>query len=177
MNIQLIITGNTITNNDLQFLRNTYYSAVENEEEIKKLNSFIVSKYGNNIETYPAIIIAYYAGIEALFSKHAFWITTKYKHLVKSMDLFEKAVSKESDNLEIRFMRFSILHYVPSIVGYGEERESDLNAVYNLLLNKQYLIVPKDIQIGMMKFLIDSDRLENEKVETLNKLINELAIK
>jgi hypothetical protein len=33
-------------------------------------------------------------------------------------------------------------------VGYGEERESDLNAVYNLLLNKQYSIVPKEIQKG-----------------------------
>ncbi len=171
------LNATAISNSDLQFLRTTYYSAVENENDIELLNSFIKSQFGNDINNYPALILAYIAGIEALNSKHSFWITTKYKYLVKSMELFNKAVEKDPDDLEIRFMRFSILHYVPGIVGYSNERESDLNTIYNLLIKRKQTSVPNDIQLGMVQFLIDSDRLDEKQTSELLKLKNNMALK
>jgi hypothetical protein len=173
----LLIANPDLTNEDLQYVRTTYYSAVENEDEIVTLNNYITKRFGNNKNNYPPIILAYVAGIEALKSKHAFWITTKYNYLVKSMEIFEKAVEKDPNNLEIRFMRFSILHYVPSIVGYGNEKNADLNTVYSLLVKKRSQNLPNDIIAGMIQFLIDSDRLEPNRVEELIKLKNDLLAK
>ncbi|HPN38117.1 MAG TPA: hypothetical protein PL041_06910 [Melioribacteraceae bacterium] len=173
--INAIFASSLVGYDDLQFLRTTYYSAVENEDDVDKLEKFIQKKYGMSQESYPPIVLAYIAGIEALKSKHSFWITTKYKYLVKSMDIFEKAVNKSPNDLEIRFMRFSILHYVPGIVGYSKEKESDLTMVYNLLIKQTTNDLPKDIRMGMAQFLIDSDRLENKQIEELNKLKIELA--
>jgi len=164
-----------VTDDDLRFLRITYYSAVENEDDVETLGNYIVKKFGADKKNYPPIILAYVGGIEALKSKHSFWITSKYNHLVKSMEIFEKAVEKDPNNLEIRFMRFSILHYVPSIVGYGSEKKSDLTTVYNLLTNKQIKNIPADILTGMAQFLIDSNRLEPYQIEELKKVKTELA--
>lgn len=170
-----LLANINITNNDLDFLRNTYYSAVENKDDIDKLYNFIVSKFGKSTKDYPPIIISYMAGIEALKSKHAFWITTKYDYFLKAMDLFEKAIALDPNNLEIRFMRFSVLHYVPSILGYSSERGEDLLTIYNLLSKKNYSSVPKDIQLGMVQFLLDSDRLSQKQFLELNKIKIELA--
>ena len=154
---------------DLQFLRVTYYSAVENEDDVETLSNFIVKKFGSDRTKYPPIILAYVGGIEALKSKHAFWITTKYSLLIKSMEIFEKAVEKDPNNLEIRFMRFSILHYVPSLLGYGKEREEDANEIFKLLMKKDFSLVNKEIQIGIFEFMISSERIDNASIKILQK--------
>jgi len=176
LSVLFVMTNNAFASNNVydtterEFLRKTYYSAVENEEQIIKLKNYIEFKYTDNEKVYPPIILAYKAGIKALESKHTFWITTKYKYLVESMELFEKAVNKDPDNLEIRFMRFSILHYVPAIVGYSGERESDKNVIFDKLFEKDYSLVPKDIQAGMISFLTESDRLTDLQLTEINKL-------
>jgi len=171
--IGLIVSAESesdINNNEiviLDELRYTYYSGVENEEYIDTLKDMIHNNYGDDIAVYSPLALAYKAGFYALKSKHAFWPFTKMSYLNDSMRLFEQAISKDSTNLEIRFMRFSILYYVPGILGYSKEKENDLKIIYNLLLQNDFSIVSYEIQQGIVEFLIESDMLSSEETKIL----------
>ena len=144
---------------ELSELRSIYYAGVENDEYIDSLKIIIDANFGKDHSNYSPIVLAYHAGISALKSKHAFWPFNKMSYLNEAMDIFEKAIERDPDNLEIRFMRFSILYYVPGILGYDYEEESDAKKLFNLLLKKDYSSVDYEIQFGMIEFLIQSDFL------------------
>ncbi len=151
----------------LNEFRHTYYSGVENEEFADSLQNLLSSSFGSDTSNYPAIALAYKAGVIALRSKHAFWPFSKMSYLNESMDIFAEAIDDDPNNLEIRFMRFSILYYVPGILGYDEEEEKDLNKVFELLLNKDFSTIDFELQEGMAEFLIESDLLTVEQERAL----------
>lgn len=151
----------------LSEIREIYYAGVEDDHYVDTLQTVIYENFGRDTDNYPVKILAYYAGLDALKSKHAFWPFSKMNYLSSSMDIFAKAIEKAPESLEIRFMRFSILHYVPGILGYGNEKEEDLKVIYNLLLSKNNIELDYDIQEGIAQFLIESGRLVDEQVQTL----------
>lgn len=173
VSLLLSVNGNDFDNGSeynvvIEELRLTYYAGVEDEEYIDSLQSILIKKFGEDTAKYSPIALAYQAGLNALKSKHAFWPFTKMTFLNESMDVFSEAVERDSTNLEIRFMRFSILYYVPGILGYNEEEESDMNAVYGLLLEKDFSKINFNLQEGMAQFLIRSELLTFEQESKLS---------
>lgn len=159
-------------NSDLrEKLRHVYYAGVEDDRYVDSLKNIIVNNFGEDYSDDNSLIIAYRGGVLALQSKHAFWPFNKMSYLNDSMDFFAKAVKADPDNLEIRFMRFSILYYVPGILGYDEEEEDDLKIVYSLLLEKNYSMVEQEIQKGMIEFVLDTELLNKEEEQKLNNII------
>lgn len=150
----------------LEKIRFVYYEAVENENKIEELEKIIVNNYSTDLTNYPSIILAYWGAVDALKAKHAFWPFTKLSLLNKSMELMGEALNKSPDDLEIRFMRFSILHFIPSILGYGEERDSDMEKITELIKDNNTGSLDPSMQKGIIEFLIESGRL-NIKQENL----------
>lgn len=160
----------SLTNNEqklLNELRLTYYKAVEEEDSISELEEFLTKNYTAISEVNKALAFAYAAGIDAVKSKHAFWPLTKLNYLEKSLETLESALKIEPDNLEVRFMRFSILHYVPGFLGYSKERNDDAKVIFKELLKKNYNLLDKKIQKGIYEFLVDSERLSEKETELL----------
>lgn len=157
----------------LDELRIKYYKAIENEDLLKDFEIFLHTYISKN-EKFSLYDIAYQGGVEALKSKHAFWPLKKLNHLKESMKFFSKAIESSPNNLEIRFMRFSILHYVPSFLGYSKERDDDARAIFNLLIKKDYSLVNKEIQKGIIEFMIESNRIDDKSVKILEKELSNL---
>lgn len=158
----------------IQNLRNTYYNAVEENELIDTLESIIVNNFGEVETDYPPIILAYKAGIEALKSKHAFWPFVKMSKLNHSMDIFREAVSKDPENLEIRFLRYSILYYVPGILGYDDVEDLDKIKIIDLIQKEKYANLESSITKGIIEFMLRTDQLDENQTKLLNDKI-ELA--
>ena len=161
----------------LELIRNLYYSSVEDENELKKLDSLIINDFSDTLSQYPPIILAYYGGVEALKAKHAFWPFNKLSYFNSSMDILEKAVKEEPDNLEIRFIRFSILDNVPGILGFSEEREIDKDEIIFLLCNKDYSKLNAKIQRNIIRYMINSGRLSPGQIDLLTKHFPEYSSK
>ncbi|MBI5807230.1 MAG: hypothetical protein HZA74_02405 [Ignavibacteriales bacterium] len=83
----------------------------------------------------------------------------------------------DPDNLEIRFMRFSILHYVPSFLGYNSEKENDAAVIVKLLMRKDYSILDSEIQKGIAEFMINSKRLDDNSILSLRNELTYLKSK
>lgn len=150
----------------LEDIRATYYEAVEDDEMISKLDDLINVYYTDDTSSYPPVILAYKGAIDALRSKHAFWPFDKMSYLNDSMDIIAQAVNKAPRNLEVRFIRFSILYHVPGILGYGKEREDDRNAIMDIMLNENPQLDDK-INKGIAEFMIRTDMLEPEEIQRL----------
>jgi hypothetical protein len=111
--------GNTI--NDLQQLRKEFNLAIEDSkkafylyEQLTKLQPL------NNSMQY-----AYLGATEALLAKHSFNPFSKLSYVNSAMNKLNKAVSLNINNIEIRYMRFSVEANMPSYLGYNKHIEED----------------------------------------------------
>ncbi len=161
----------------INFLRNGFYAAVEDEDKVNVLEQFIVSIYSDDYSSYSPLILAYYGGIQTLKAKHVFNPVSKLSHLIFGLNRLEEAVAESPGNLEIRFMRFSILHHVPGFLGYSEEREADKDKICQLLLQKDYSSTGYEIQKGMAEFMLESERLNYNQERLIRHLISSFAKK
>ncbi len=151
----------------LEYIRTNYYASVENEDLVEVIEKYIEKKFSSDKEKYPNLILAYIAALQSVKSKHAFWPLTKLEYFNESMELFSRVVSREPNSLEIRFLRFAILHHVPGILGHSAERQDDANEIFKLLFKRDYSSITEEIQIGIAEFLVRSERLEPEKEKML----------
>ncbi len=151
----------------IEFIRTNYYASVENEYLIGVIERFMERHFSSDREKYPNLILAYVAALESVKSKHAFWPHVKLEYFNKSMELFKKVVANEPNSLEIRFLRFAILHHVPGFLGHSEERQEDANYIVNLLLKKDYSSITEDIQQGIAEFMFRSKRISSYQEKLL----------
>lgn len=165
-----IFAGERTTDAELkEALRLKYYSAVENEDSVDIFEEYINSlsdKFNDD-----NLINAYRGALFAVRSKHAFWPFTKLTYLKDSMALLGQAVNNAPENLEIRFIRFSILHYVPDFLGWIEEKNSDRKKILKLLLENNYGDIPNELVVGITQFLVDSERISESDAQVLNNKI------
>lgn len=152
----------------LENIRTNCYASVENEDLVEQLERYISKHFTENKDTYPNLILAYIAAIESVKSKHAFWPFTKLNYFKKSMELFKQVVENDPENLEIRFLRFTILHYIPAILGHSAERKADADVIIRQLLKKDYSFINQEIQQGIAEFMIESKRLSKHQERLIN---------
>lgn len=154
-----------------EYIRKTFYAGVENETKAEELFNYIEKNFGKKLKNMSPFVVAYYGGAETLLAKHAGNPFTKLDLLNAGLDKIAYALKRMPSSLEIRFMRFSILHYLPFFLGHEKEREDDLGVIYDLLLKKDYSELDKKTQEGVIKFVLESDRLEKSKRPKLQALL------
>jgi hypothetical protein len=154
-----------------KYIRTTFYAGVENEAKAEELKAFIEKKYGTILKSMPPFIVAYLGASETLLAKHASNPLTKLDLLNSGLDKIALALKKQPKSLEFRFMRFSILHYLPFFLGHGSERDEDLAIVFDLLFKRDYSELDKKTQIGIVNFLLESGRLDKTQTGKIKVLL------
>lgn len=155
-------------------LRLLLYDSTKNKESLDSL-LVITSDLRKNINIKDSPVVIAYCGIgEALLAKYTFFPWDKLIYLNKGLKLLDKAVNVDSNNLEIRFLRFTVLSNVPSFLGYSSEANYEADVLYNMLKSYEYKEDSKLIE-NVVRFLIKSKRLDKYKQMDLNILYN-LAI-
>lgn len=105
-----------------------------------------------------ALITGYMGALQALKAKHAWNPYFKIKHLSDCEKTFKEAVTRDPTNIEIRFMRFSIEHNVPSILGYDENLVADREQIIKQIDLKYYAQADLTLVKTIINFLLNSKR-------------------
>lgn len=113
--------------------------------------------------------ICYLGVVQALKAKHAWNPYFKVKYLNDAEKTLQIAVNHEPDNMEIRFMRFSIEHNVPGFLGYTKHLVADREEMIKQLDKKYYASADHEVVITIIKFLLDSKRCTPQENEKLHK--------
>lgn len=73
---------------------------------------------------YP-VYLAYLGGLQSIWANHVRNPITKLKTFNKGKENLEKAFLMDSDNIEIRFIRWSVQKNAPKFLGYYQQIEED----------------------------------------------------
>jgi hypothetical protein len=155
----------SVSKEEIQDIKKAMLRAVESSSVTDSLYNKLVSKKSKS-----ALIIAYVGTLEALKAKHSWNPYNKIKYVAQSRSTMKIAIDKESDNLEIRFLRFSIQHYTPGFLGYSKELEEDRKAIVTQFTNKTFGTDQVLIQ-SIADFMIKSKRCSASEILLFKKYV------
>jgi hypothetical protein len=144
---------------DIHTLRREYLQAVENEKKTDELLATLT-----RLNSQEPLLIGYKGALEALKAKHAFNPYNKMNYLKKAQKTFEQAIGLSPEDVELRFLRFSVQHYLPAFLGASKHLEEDKQVIV------QHINQPgldKDVRTTVARFLIESKRCDAAEAQRL----------
>lgn len=157
--------ADVISKDELREIKGLMYRAVESSSLTDSLYNKLIAKKSKN-----AMIIAYTGTLEALKAKHAWNPYQKLKYVTLSNKTMRSAVKAAPDNLEIRFMRFTIQHYTPSFLGLSSNINEDKNVIVKHYKTEN-LIKDHSLIEGIAKFMIQSKRCSTTEEKIFQKYV------
>ncbi|AUS05990.1 hypothetical protein [Pseudotamlana carrageenivorans] len=106
---------------DLQKTREAYKVAAHDADNVNTFFRDLQSVTKKN----RSELIAYKGASIALKAKNTKTLKEKKEGFIEGVNLVEYAVKKDSNNIEVRFIRLSIQQNTPKILKYNQEIEND----------------------------------------------------
>lgn len=104
---------------DLQTIRDLYQKAPEDESKtIELINKLQGSDIGTTLQGYKG-------AATMLMAKHAFNPYQKVKYFNEGKAILEKAIQSDKNNIELRYLRYTIQVNAPSFLGYQSNMNED----------------------------------------------------
>ncbi len=159
----------------LTFIRHGFYESVTSHAKTDRMIAFIESTFSEDYISNEPILLSYYGALNALKAKHVFNPFSKISHLRSALNKLEEATIDGACNLEVRFLRFSVLHNLPSFLRKSEELEKEIYAVFELLVvDDKYRELDSETAFNVIEFVLDSKRLDEEQHKQLESLAERL---
>ena len=155
-----------IYSTDIFALRKNYFEATENETLADSLAVAL-----KNMPDKSPIFTAYWAACEGLRAKFVFSPYKKIQYINQAQKIFTTAIQLEPQNIEIRFLRFSMQHNIPSFLGQSKNLEEDLIAILANFDTDKNLQIDEAMRSKIAAFLVNSKRCKAMQVSFLKKYI------
>ena len=143
---------------DLTKVRDAFERASKDEQIAKQLYSKVDQEAATS-----TIMLGYKGAVTMVLAKFQFNPFSKLEYFTNGKLLLEKAISQDTDNIELIFIRFSIQSYAPAFLKYNKHLIKDKN----FLLNHIFEISDKDLQTRISKFLKSSPHLSTTERNSL----------
>ena len=140
-------------------MRSLYQKAATEEASCKKLLHLLRPFNENN----NALLAGYKASGTMMMAKYVFNPFSKLSFFSKGKKLMEKAIEKDKENIELRFLRFMVQTNAPSFLGYRHAIQKDK------IFLIQSIPIPgdKNLEQFIISFLGESDQLTSAEKQRL----------
>ncbi|MCX2740169.1 tetratricopeptide repeat protein [Pontibacter anaerobius] len=146
-------------------LRAEYLEASKDKDAAERFNK----KMGKYEEKDP-VVLAYKAASEAVMAKYVWNPYSKLKQIRTAAAIFEEAVKLDKDNPEIRFLRFTVEHYVPRYLNLSTNLESDKKVMISSLKSHPDSGVSTEFARTMRDFLLTKDHCTEAEKKELRRI-------
>lgn len=136
-------------------IRTEFPKAVKEEESC----SGLYKKMLRGSDTSDAVWMAYHGTITATMAKYTLNPFRKLQYFKDGKILLEKSIAKDSKNIEIRFLRFTVQDHCPFFLDYHQELETDKKYILDNLQNASSPRLKKAI----VNYIAESDRFSLEE--------------
>jgi hypothetical protein len=151
-------------NGSIELARKEFKKAAFNDKVTNEVYQVLLSS-----KTQDPLTQAYVAYFTALKARHVTSPYEKIKH-VRSFDLtIKKAVALAPNNLEIRFLRFSVQDQLPAYLGYSKELAVDKKMILQQI-QSQKVDVPATFKKDMKAVLLNSKTLSIAEKKIIEKI-------
>jgi hypothetical protein len=151
---------------EIEALRRAYAAAIESNREAESLLNKLLQE-----DTGSALELAYMGATEALQAKHHRNPFRKLQFVKQAQEILSQAVVLDPQQVEIRYLRFSIQHHLPSFLKVQDHWKEDKDMMLRHLLS--YGNNP-GLCITIGQFLIKSGRCSPQEVERIRDILKEL---
>ncbi len=154
---------------DINQLRKDYILSVEDSDKADELYKKLTS-----IKNPNALTLAYLGSVEAIKGKHAWNPVNKLSYLKQGFATIDKAVVKDANQLEVRFLRFSLQYYVPAFLGYSKNLMVDKDRIVALVKNDNATDANMDKTVfrTIVNFMIESKKCNDQEIAILKKALS-----
>lgn len=159
----------------LSFVRHAFYNSIENSDSADMLMNYFTQGKGGSIKNRYPVIKAFSGATETLLAKHSYNPYTKLTYLQKGLAQIAEALESEPENIEIRFLRYTILYHLPALLGYGAEQKTDAEVILRLLKKKQTDHISEKLVRGIYEFMIESSDVSNKQRAELRRQMEALG--
>ena len=118
--LTVLLMNVSFKNSDLNEVRTSYSKAVLDKKLCKKMIEELELSKEKSV-----IALAYLGAYQTIWANHVFNPLSKLATFKKGKNNIELAISKEPENVEIRYIRFSVQKNAPSFLGYNSHLKED----------------------------------------------------
>lgn len=158
------ITYAQLSTQEIAVLKTNMVKAVENS---KLTDSLFAKLY--KLPNKTALIAGYTGTLEALKAKHSWNPYNKIKYVSQSLKTMQKAIDMDKENMEIRFMRFSIEFYTPAFLGFSKDLATDKKEIIKHYQNENFGLADDELVKNVARFMIDSKKCTPADIKILKK--------
>ncbi|WP_051296137.1 hypothetical protein [Eisenibacter elegans] len=141
-------------------IRAAYQVASKQPEYFRQLDQYLSPERTQQ----EPLLLAYKGAIEGIRADQALFPLEKLALLQQAQSYFDKAVKAAPDEVEIRFLRFTIEHNIPTLLMLSVHLEQDLRFI---IKNLGQSPLQEDLKRRISKFLLDSGRCTFKDKQTL----------
>jgi len=149
---------------EINVLKMEVVKAVDDSHLTDSLYHKIVKLPGKN-----ALLVGYMGTLQALKAKHSWNPYNKIKYVSLAIKTMKQAISLDPENMEIRFMRFSIEHFTPAFLGFSKDLEADRKEIVKHYQNHSFATADEALVKNVARFMVDSKRCTPDEIGVLNK--------
>ncbi len=160
----LLLVPSIIYASDIKQVRKEFYAAVKDKEAAEE---FYKKLKGQNLS--DPILIAYYGSAQAIMAKHAWNPYRKISYLKSGLGDLKTAVARSPDCLEIRFLRFSVEHYLPSVLGFSVNLDEDRKKIIELIEKDNFGTADSTLIKNIITFLKKTNRFNDHEIAVLDE--------
>lgn len=118
-----------------------------------------------------ALELAYMAATQAILAKPGWNVFKKFGYLRQSRNTFQKAIERNMNDLEIRFLRLSVEHHIPRYLGFSKHIVHDKQVIIENIEMFKEKELPKEISDYIILFSVESGIFTTGEVEQLRYLL------
>lgn len=140
--LTVLLMNFSFNNSDLNEVRSSYSKAVLDKKLCEKMiEELELSKQKS------AIALAYLGAYQTIWANHVFNPSSKLQTFNKGKKNIELAVKNAPDNIEIRYIRFSVQKNAPAFLGYNNHLKEDKDFLVKNKKNINSDLLQKNIEI------------------------------
>ena len=146
----------------LDLVRQLYKEATADLEELDDLWEKV-----KDYQKEAGVRFAYKAAAKALQAKDSWIPHKKWSYIKEAMAMFREAIETEPENIEMRFLRFTVQHNTPEFLELSDELDEDLECIRKQI-HRFADIKLEDKHIAfMLEFLEESIRISEEVLDQI----------
>lgn len=134
----------------LDQVRTGFSKAVQEEYSCNALHNCLA----NNPDTTDAVWMAYHGTVTVTMAKFTPNPFRKYQYFTEGKQLIEKSIKKDPENIELRFLRFTVQDQSPSFLGYN----TDLSNNKKYILDNLEKLPPQRLKKAIINYISISDK-------------------
>jgi len=152
---------------NIKELRKKYKAAVNNPQAADSFYKEMVVSASQD-----PVVLAYSASSDALMAKNAKAPLKRMSYLKSSNMTFDIAIRKAPQNIEIRFLRFSILEHLPVFLNYKDKLQEDKKTIIANIASSEKSGVDKAYRKEIIEYLLNSRKFTAQEKEKLKSQLN-----